>query len=52
MDEAEHLRADLFELYAVMNTFVEDGHDRTLVEACEKAIQERLDRLGELQQNP
>ena len=52
MDEVEQLRADLFELYAVMNTLIEDERGRALVEACEEAIHARLDRLDELRGTP
>ena len=48
LGEAEQLRADLFELYSLLNGLVEEKRDRALIEACDEAIRERVARLADL----
>jgi len=49
MDDAEQLRQDIFELHMLIETVVQQGGDRVVVEACEEAIQEHVRRLEELE---
>ena len=50
MEEAEQLRADIHELFSLMDTLVDRDSDRTLAAACGEAIAERLERLEALEQ--